>query len=207
MKTTQTNANLCPTLGAVLWTEKMDDFCLWLYARVILACTRINDYNSPLWNWRIAFSWIWFSQVLFQLLPTLSLVLLYGSRYTATLSRTCFWNRAKKPMLEGNAWITVHFHSPAFQKQTRRLTQTNTTAEGFSFSLHKNYKLGPTYPWLVLNFFSGRITSKESVCFEGWNKFSVPIWSPRKPNLTYRRRRRQLGLLSIKFDFRNVIFQ
>ena len=129
------------------------------------------------------------------------------SRYTATLSRTCFWNRAKKPMLEGNAWITVHFHSPAFQKQTRRLTQTNTTAEGFSFSLHKNYKLGPTYPWLVLNFFSGRITSKESVCFEGWNKFSVPIWSPRKPNLTYRRRRRQLGLLSIKFDFRNVIFQ
>ena len=38
-----------------------------------------------------------------------------------------------------------------------------------------------------------RITSKEPVCFEGWNcKFSVPTWSPSEPNLTHRR---QLSLI------------
>ena len=111
MKTTQTNANLCPTLGAVLWTEKMDDFCLWLYARVILACTRINDYNSPLWNWRIAFSWIWFSQVLFQLLPTLSLVLLYGHatqlHYQEHVSEIGRRNRCWKATLESLFTFTL----------------------------------------------------------------------------------------------------
>ena len=51
------------------------------------------------------------------------------------------------------------------------------------------------------------ITSNEPVCFGGWNKFSVPIWSPSEPNLTHRRSGCQLSLLSINFDFRNVIFQ
>ena len=44
------------------------------------------------------------------------------------------------------------------------------------------------------------------VCFEGWNKFSVPIWSPWEPNLSRWRRRCELGLLPINFVFRNVIF-
>ena len=35
----------------------------------------------------------------------------------------------------------------------------------------------------------------------------VPIWSPWEPNLSHRRRGCQLGLLSINFVFRNVIFQ
>ena len=44
-----------------------------------------------------------------------------------------------------------------------------------------------------------RITSKEPVCFEGWNcKFSVPIWSPWEPNLTHRR---QLSLIEGESDF------
>ena len=83
----------------------------------------------------------------------------------------------------------------------------NTTDEGFSFSFHKNYKLGPTYPRLAI--FSLRELNQTSplVCFEGWNKFSVPIWSPWEPNLTHRRSGCQLSLLSINFDFRNVIFQ
>ena len=42
------------------------------------------------------------------------------------------------------------FHSSHFQNQTRNLTQTNTTDEGFWFSFHKNYKLGPTYPRLTI---------------------------------------------------------
>ena len=87
--------------------------------------------------------------------------------------------------------------------------------EGFSFSFHKNYKLDPTYPRLAI--FSLRELHQTSlsafslrsrlVCFEGWNKFSVPIWSPWEPNLTYRRSGCQLSLLLISFDFRNVIFQ
>ena len=35
----------------------------------------------------------------------------------------------------------------------------------------------------------------------------VPIWSPWEPNLSHGRRGCQLGLLSINFVFRNVIFQ
>ena len=44
----------------------------------------------------------------------------------------------------------------------------NTTDEGFSFSFHKNYKLGPTYPRLAI--FSLRELNQTShlVCFEGW---------------------------------------
>ena len=57
------------------------------------------------------------------------------------------------------------------------------------------------------NILFARITSNEPVCFEGWNKFSVPIWFPWEPNLSHRRRECLLGLLSINFDFRNVIFQ
>ena len=57
------------------------------------------------------------------------------------------------------------------------------------------------------NVLFSRITSNEPVCFEGWNKFSVPIWSPWEPNLTHRRSGCQLSLLSINFDFRNVIFE
>ena len=116
-------------------------------------------------------------------------------------------NRRWKAALEPGAWISLHFHSSRFQNQTRCLTQTNTTEEGFSFSFHKNYKLGPTYPRLAI--FSLRELNQTSphVCFEGWNKLSVPIWSPWEPNLTRWRRRCQLGLLSINFVFRNVIFQ
>ena len=96
-----------------------------------------------------------------------------------------------------------------------------------------------------------RITSNETVCFEGWNKFSVRIWYPENQightdnsYVSHRRRKRfsssagllfgvssaitdrtrhlairascfyvsvkirgRLGLLSISFDFRIVIFQ
>ena len=88
-----------------------------------------------------------------------------------------------------------------------RLTQTNTTDEGFSFSFHKNYKLGPTYPRLAIFSLGDLNQTSPLVCFEGWNTFLVPIWSPWEPNLSHRRRGCQLGLLSINFVFWNVIFQ
>ena len=83
-----------------------------------------------------------------QLLPTLSLFLLYGQAtqlhcqvYVSEFFYSVEFNREKKPTLEDNAWITLHFHSPGFQNYTRRLTQT---------SFHKNYKLGPTYSRLAI---------------------------------------------------------
>ena len=60
---------------------------------------------------------------------------------------------------------------------------------------------------LARNILFTRITSNQPVCFEGWNKFSVTIRSPWEPNLTHKPSGCQLSLLSINFDFRNVIFQ
>ena len=44
------------------------------------------------------------------------------------------------------------------------------------------------------------------VCFEGWNTFLVPIWSPWEPNLSHRWRGCQLGLLSINSVFLNFFY-
>ena len=44
-------------------------------------------------------------------------------------------NRRWKAALEVGAWISLHFRSSRFQNQTRQLTQTNTTHEGFWFSI------------------------------------------------------------------------
>ena len=119
-------------------------------------------------------------------------------------------NRAKKPTLEGSAW-------------TGRLNLSSLSL--FSFSeLNKALDTNEYNWWRVFiflpqelqtrsdlssarNILFARITTNEPVCIEGWNKFSVPIWSPWEPNLTHRRSGCQLGLLSINFVFRNVIFQ
>ena len=52
----------------------------------------------------------------------------------------------------------------------------NATDEGFSLSFHKNYKLGPTYLKLAI-FSLGELHQTSPSASEGWNKFSVPIWS------------------------------
>ena len=110
-------------------------------------------------------------------------------------------------MLENSAWITLHFHSPDFQNYTKCLTQTNTTQWWRVFIVLPQELQTRSDLSSARNILFTRITSNEPVCFEGWNKFSVPIWSPWEPNLTHRRSGCQLGLLSINFDFRNVIFQ
>ena len=82
----------------------------------------------------------------------------------------------------------------------------NTTDEGFSFSFHKNYKLGPTYPRLAI--FSLRElhqTSPSALRAETSSRYQSD--PPEKPTLTHRRSGCQLDLLSVNFDFRNVIFQ
>ena len=169
-----------------------------------LAISNKNIIYLSVWNWRIALSCTWFSYVLLQLLPTLSLFLLYGQAtqrlhcqvHVSEFFYPVEFNRAKKPMLEDSAWITLHFHSPGFSELNKALdtNEYNRTKSQSDLSSARNILFA-------------RITSNEPVCFEGWNKFSVPIWSPWEPNLTHRRSGCQLGLLSINFDFRNVIFQ
>ena len=117
------------------------------------------------------------------------------------------FNRAKKSMLENSAWITLHFHSPGFQNYTKCLTQTNTTQWWRVFIVLPQELQTRSDLSSARNILFTRITSNEPVCLEGWNKFSVPIWSPWEPNLTHRRSGCQLSLLAINFDFRNVIFQ
>ena len=44
-----------------------------------------------------------------------------------------------------------------------------------------------TFYWQHFHMYSfATITSNEPVCFEGWNKFWVPVWSPLDPNLIRR---------------------
>ena len=136
------------------------------------------------------------------------------SSYTATLSSTCFWILLPSGIQSGeetdvgrhrlNRALESLFTFTLLVFRTKQDTwhkRTNTTEEGFSLSFHNNCKLGLTYPRLAI--FSLRELNRTSplVCFEGWNKFSLPIWSPWEPKLSHRRRGYQLGLLSINFVF------
>ena len=103
-------------------------------------------------------------------------------------------------MLEDCALITLHFTLPVFRTKQGAWHKWIQLMKGFHCPSTR------TTNSVRLILFA-RITSNEPVCIEGWNKFSVPIWSPWEPNLTHRRSGCQLGLLSVNFDFRNVIFQ
>ena len=71
--------------------------------------------------------------------------------------------------------------------------------------LHSRSDLSSQYftgkPTLSHSF--ARITPNELFCFEGWNKFSVPIWRAWDPNLTLNEQphRRQLSLTEGESDF------
>ena len=83
------------------------------------------------------------------------------------------------------------------------LTQMNTTDEGFSFSFHKNYKLGPTYPWhAIFSLRELQQTSPSALRAETSSRYQSDPLRTKSDTKTKR-----LGLLSINFDFRNVIFQ
>ena len=125
------------------------------------------------------------------------------SRYTATLPSTCFWIFLPSRIQPGE--------ETDVGKQ--RLNQSSLSLSRFS-ELNKALGTNEYNWWRVFiflpqelqtrsdlssarNFLFTRITSNEP----------VRIWSPWKPNLTHRRSGCQLSLLSINFDFRNVIFQ
>ena len=68
-------------------------------------------YICPFRNWRIPFSSTWLSEVVLQLLHTLSLALLYSQAtqlhcqvHISHFFYPVEFNRAKKPTLEGSAW-------------------------------------------------------------------------------------------------------
>ena len=107
-------------------------------------------------------------------------------------------NRCWKAALEPGAWISRHFHSSRLQKLNKALNTNDYnwwSMKGSDYPFHKNYKLCPTYPrlaifyWQLKHFHTysfARITPNEPVCFEGWKKISVPIWSPWEPDLKHK---------------------
>ena len=137
-------------------TQYFDSRFVYIWKVVYIQKTKLPVAIS---NWRTAFSWTWFSYVLQELLPTVIIVLLDGQLLILRQLRchvhvTEFFyavefNRAKKATLEESAWIgRLTFSSLSlfsFSELNKALdtNEINTTDEGFWFSFHENYKLGP----------------------------------------------------------------
>ena len=192
-------------MSARIRTYYFDSRFVYLECRRLLpvAITNKNIIYLSVWNSRIAFSCTWFS---ISFTPVASNSFSFPSlrsSYTATLSSTCFWIFLPSRIQSGEETDVGR----------QRLNHSSLSLSRFS-ELNKALDTNEYNWWRVFiflpqelqtrsdlssarNILFARITSKEPVCFEGWNKFSVPIWSPWC----------QPGLLSINFDFRNVIFQ
>ena len=106
------------------------------------------------------------------------------SRYTATLSSTCFWiflPSRIQPGEETDVGKQRLNHSSLWLSRFSKLNKALDTNEYnwwrvFIFlpqELETRSDLSS-----ARNILFTRIISKEPVCFEGWNKFSVSIWSP-----------------------------
>ena len=125
----------------------------------------------------------------------------------ATLSSTCFWIFLPSRIQSGEETDVGR----------QRLSHSSLSLSRFS-ELNKALNTKEYNWWRVFiflpqelqtrsdlssarNILFARITSNEPVCIEGWNKFSVPIWSPWEPNLTHRRSGCQLDLLSVNLLF------
>ena len=119
-----------------------------------------------------------------------------------------FPHRDWEAALEPGAWISLHFHSSPFSQLNKALdtNEYNWWRVLIFLPLERqtrsDWSLALNILLAIRHFHThnfARITSKEPVCFEGWNcKFSVPIWSPWEPNLTHRR---QLSLTEGESDF------
>ena len=114
-------------------------------------------------------------------------------------------NRRWKVALEVGAWISLHFRSSRFQNQTRQLTQTNTTHEGFWFSIIPQ-ELQTRSDLSSLRLQKDNNFTREALqelhqtgrLLWGLKQVLVPVWSPWKANLTHRR---QLSLTEGESNF------
>ena len=114
---------------------------------------------------------------------------------TATLSSACFWIFLLNRIQSGEETDAGR----------QRLNHSSLSLSRFS-ELYKALDTNEYNWWRVFiflpqelqarsdlssarNILFARIASNEPVYFEGWNKFSVPIWSSWEPNLTHRRSR------------------
>ena len=82
----------------------------------------------------------------------------------------------------------------------------NTTDEGFSLSFHKHYKLRPTYPQHAI-FSLRELQQTSPSALRAETSFRYQSDPPENPTCHTDEGGCQLGLLSINFVFRNVIFQ
>ena len=135
------------------------------------------------------------------------------SSYTATLSSTCFWIFLPSRIQSGEETDVGRQRFNHSSLSLSRFSELNKALDTNEYNWWRVFIFPPQELQTRSDLSSARnnlfakIISNEPVCTEGWNKFSVPIWSPWEPNLTHRRSGCQLDLLSINFDLRNVIFQ
>ena len=155
------------------------------------------------------------------MLPALSIVFLDGQLLIVHQLPVCclymflnfLFNHAKKLTLEGSAW-SGRFNLSSLSlfsfSELNKALDTNykqvQLMKGSNFPSTRTTNsvqliLGWQYSMAIQHFYMYsflRITSNEPICFEGWNKFSVPIWSPWEPILTCRG---QLSLTEGESDF------
>ena len=135
------------------------------------------------------------------------------SRYTATLSSTCFWIFLPSRIQSGEETDVGRQRLNHSSLSLSRFSEPNKALDTNEYNRWRVFIFLPqelqTQSDLssARNILFARITLNKPVHFGGWNKFLVPIWSPWEPNLTHRQSRCQLDLLSVNFDFRKVIFQ
>ena len=77
--------------------------------------------------------------------------------------------------LEGSTWIRTK--QGTWYKQIQLMKGSD-----FLIILSSQHFIGNTFTRTALR----QLHQNCSVCFEGWNKFWVPVWSPLDPNLTRR---------------------
>ena len=113
------------------------------------------------------------------------------SSYTATLSSTCFWIflpiriQSGEETDVGRQRLNHSSLSPSRFSKLNRALDTNDYNwwRVFIFLPQELQTLSDLSS--ARNILFARITSNEPGCFEGWNKFSVPIWSHWEPKLTH----------------------
>ena len=110
------------------------------------------------------------------------------SSYTATLSSTRFWIFLPSRIQSGEETDVGRQRLNHSSLSLSRFSELNKALDTKEYNWWRVFSFLPQELQTRSNLSSAcnilfaRITSKEPVCFEGWNKFSVPIWSPWETN-------------------------
>ena len=112
----------------------------------------------------------------------------FSTQLNSIGQRNLYWKTALESLF--------NFHVPVFR----------TKQGAWHKRIRLNYKLSPTYPRLAI-FSLRELHQTSPSTLRAETSFRYQSDPPCEPNLSHKRRGCQLSLLSINFDFRNVIFQ